>query len=41
MVQVSEDFQTLTLHALDASDPDAVRRGIDDRLKFPLLRLTR
>jgi multisubunit Na+/H+ antiporter MnhE subunit len=40
-VQISEDFRTLTLHALDASDPDAVRRDIDHTLKYPLLRLTR
>lgn len=40
-VQISDDFRTLTLHALDASDPEAVRRGIDDRLRHPLLRLTR
>lgn len=41
MVEISDDFRTLTLHALDASDPEAVRRGIDEQLKFPLLRLTR
>lgn len=40
-VQISDDFRTLTLHALDASDPEAVARDIDDTLKFPLLRLTR
>ncbi len=40
-VQIADDFRTLTLHALDASDPDALRRGIDERLRRPLLRLTR
>jgi len=41
MVQISDDFRTLTLHALDARDADALRRGLDQTLKYPLLRLTR
>jgi multicomponent Na+:H+ antiporter subunit E len=41
VVQISDDFRTLTIHALDAGDPAALRRGIDLRLKTPLLRLTR
>lgn len=40
-VQLSDDFRTLTLHALDARDPDALRRSLDRSLKDPLLRLTR
>lgn len=41
VVQISDDFRTLTIHALDVGDPAALRRGIDHRLKAPLLRLTR
>lgn len=41
MVQISEDFRTLSIHALDAGDPAALRRAVDTRLKEPLLRLTR
>lgn len=41
VVQIRDDFRTLTIHALDAGDPVALRRGIDRRLKAPLLRLTR
>lgn len=41
MVQISEDFRTLSIHALDAGDPAALCRAVDTRLKEPLLRLTR
>lgn len=41
MVQISDDFRTLTIHALDAGDPAALCRAIDTKLKEPLLRLTR
>lgn len=40
-VQVSEDFRTLVIHALDADAPDTIRWQIDERLKTPLLRFTR
>ncbi len=40
-VQISEDFRTLTFHALDAQDPEELRRNLDRNLKTPLLRLTR
>jgi multisubunit Na+/H+ antiporter MnhE subunit len=40
-VQVSEDFQTLILHALDADAPDAIRAGIDRTLKRGILSFTR
>lgn len=41
VVQISDDFRTLTIHALDARDPEALCRGLDTKLKEPLLRLTR
>lgn len=41
VVQIADDFRALTIHALDARDPAALRRAIDTRLKEPLLRLTR
>jgi multisubunit Na+/H+ antiporter MnhE subunit len=41
VVQISDDFRTLTIHALDAGDPATLCREIDRRLKAPLLRLTR
>jgi multisubunit Na+/H+ antiporter MnhE subunit len=40
-VEISEDFTTLELHAMDAADPDAVRRDIDTNLRAPLLEVTR
>jgi multicomponent Na+:H+ antiporter subunit E len=40
-VHVSDDFQTLVIHALDADAPEAIRRQIDERLKTPILRFTR
>ena len=40
-VEVSEDFNTLVLHALDAKDPDALRAQLDRVLKQGILRFTR
>lgn len=40
-VQISKDFKELTLHALDARAPDAVRQSIQQDLQAPLLRWTR
>lgn len=40
-VDVSDDFTRLTLHALDAPDPEAVRRDIDETLKRGILAFTR
>lgn len=40
-VQISDDFRTLVIHALDANAPDTIRRQIDERLKTPMLRFTR
>jgi multisubunit Na+/H+ antiporter MnhE subunit len=40
-VDVVDDGRTLLLHAFDCRDPVAVRRGIDRRLREPLLRWTR
>jgi multisubunit Na+/H+ antiporter MnhE subunit len=40
-VEVSEDQQCLVVHALDASDPDGVRRSIKEGLEAPLLAWTR
>lgn len=40
-VEISEDFSSLTLHALDADRPDEVRAAIDHRLKGPILAFTR
>lgn len=40
-VDVIEGGRTLLLHALDAGDPAAVRRGIDLGLREPILRWTR
>jgi multicomponent Na+:H+ antiporter subunit E len=40
-VDVSTDFQTLIVHALEADDPDAIRRDIGRRLKTALLRFSR
>lgn len=38
---LSGDARTLVVHALDASDPGRVRRGIDRNLRGPLLAFTR
>lgn len=40
-VQVSDDFQTLVLHALDADAPDVIRNNIDRTLKRGILAFTR
>ncbi len=40
-VEISPDFTRLTLHALDARDPDAVTRDIRNQLEAPILRWTR
>ena len=40
-VEVAEDGRTLWIHALEAGDPDGVRRGIDINLRAPMLRWTR
>ena len=40
-VEVSEDFNTLVLHALDAQDPDAMRAQLDRVIKDGILRFTR
>ena len=40
-VEVAEDGRTLWIHALEAEDPDGVRRGIDTNLRAPMLRWTR
>lgn len=41
LVDISDDFRTLTIHVLDAHDPAAVRSAIDRRLRAPLLEATR
>ncbi|MFN0067923.1 MAG: Na+/H+ antiporter subunit E [Limisphaerales bacterium] len=40
-VEISDDGRTLVLHALEAGDPAAVRRGIDAGLRASLLAFTR
>lgn len=40
-VEVTSDFSRLTIHALDASDPDAVRASIAVKLRDPILAFTR
>lgn len=40
-VELDDDETTLVVHALDARDPDGVRRSIKDGLERPLLRWTR
>jgi len=40
-VDVSADFKQLTLHALDARDPEGTVKGIRDELERPILRWTR
>ncbi len=40
-VQVTDDFQTLVLHTLDAIDPPAVRARLDRVLKRGILGFTR
>jgi multicomponent Na+:H+ antiporter subunit E len=38
-LHVSEDGRTLFVHAMDAADPDAVRRAIAERLEAPTMRV--
>lgn len=40
-VQVTDDFQTLVLHTLDANDPPAVRARLDRVFKRGILSFTR
>lgn len=40
-VEISEDLTVLTVHALDAADPAAVRESIKQDLEAPLLAWTR
>ncbi|HAB18773.1 MAG TPA: Na+/H+ antiporter subunit E [Verrucomicrobiota bacterium] len=40
-VDISDNWETLVLHAFDARDPVAVRSGIDRGLRAPLLAFTR
>jgi multisubunit Na+/H+ antiporter MnhE subunit len=40
-VEVTDDFRTLVLHALDAQDPAAVRAQLDRVIKDGILRFTR
>lgn len=38
-LHVSEDRSTLYVHAMDATDPDAVRQAIANRLETPTMRV--
>ncbi len=40
-LHVSEDRRTLYIHAMDARDPEAVRRSIAERLEAPTMRVLR
>ena len=40
-IDVAANFEYLTLHVLDAPDPAAVRKGIDETLKRGILAFTR
>lgn len=40
-VEISADFTRLTLHALDARDPEATVNSIREELEGPILRWTR
>jgi multicomponent Na+:H+ antiporter subunit E len=40
-VDISDDFKTLTFHALDAEDPPVLRAAIDRALKQGILSFTR
>lgn len=40
-VEISPDFTRLTVHALDARDPEATLSGIRNELEAPILRWTR
>ena len=41
VVQISDDFQFLILHALDARDPNRLRQSVDQSLKEAILRFMR
>ena len=40
-IRISDDFHTLTVHALDAADPAAIQRDINRQLIQPILAFTR
>lgn len=40
-IHIEDDFKTLILHALDAPEPERIRRQIDQSLKTAILRFTR
>ncbi len=40
-LHVSDDQRTLYVHAMDAADPEAVRRAIAERLEAPTMRVLR
>lgn len=40
-VEIASDFTRLTLHALDAREPEATLSGIKEELEVPILRWTR
>lgn len=40
-VEISDDFRTLVIHALDADDPAAVRQSLDQGLRRAILAFTR
>lgn len=40
-VQISDDFNHLVVHALDANQPDLIRERIDRNLKEPIIRFMR
>jgi multicomponent Na+:H+ antiporter subunit E len=40
-VDITDDFQMLVFHALDADDPNQIRASIDRRLKTAIVRFTR
>ena len=40
-VKISDDFQTMILHSLDADDPEAIRKEIDRTMKVPILSFMR
>lgn len=40
-IRLSDDYRLLTVHALDASDPEAIRRDLQRQLVEPILAFTR
>jgi len=40
-IDISEDKNTIFIHAFDGQDPESVRRSIEKDLKAPMLRFTR